>query len=417
MELANKMLHALEHEDMALAKKYFDEVVQAGTDEEQYYLAEELFTLGFLDETEDLYELLLAKYKDEGELLVRAAEVALEKDDIDSAQDYLEKVNKEDEAYIESLLVLADLYQMQGLFEVSEQKLLEAKQKAPNEPIIDFALGEYYLSQARFASAVQSYQTAVEAGLTIISNGAVSVYERIAEAFAASGAFEEALSYYERALEDKESVDTLFGMGLTAYQAKDYTKAIHALEHLREHDPSYTTLYSYLAKSYEENGEPEKAIAVLRDGLTQDEFNKEMFLEAGKLAVTLRLPEEAEEFYRQAIVLDEEYSEAIMQLNKLLLAKEDYEGVIELVEGLGEEVISEPQIFWDVSVAYQETEQYNKAKANYELAYSHFTNNPTFLKEYGLFLREEGEYAKSQEVLRNYLELEPEDTEILSLFD
>lgn len=417
MELANKMLHALEHEDMALAKKYFDEVVQAGTDEEQYYLAEELFTLGFLDETEDLYELLLAKYKDESELLVRAAEVALEKDDIDSAQDYLEKVNKEDEAYIESLLVLADLYQMQGLFEVSEQKLLEAKQMAPNEPIIDFALGEYYLSQARFASAVQSYQTAVEAGLTIISNGAVSVYERIAEAFAASGAFEEALSYYERALEDKESVDTLFGMGLTAYQAKDYTKAIHALEHLREHDPSYTTLYSYLAKSYEENGEPEKAIAVLRDGLTQDEFNKEMFLEAGKLAVTLRLPEEAEEFYRQAIVLDEEYSEAIMQLNKLLLAKEDYEGVIELVEGLGEEVISEPQIFWDVSVAYQETEQYNKAKANYELAYSHFTNNPTFLKEYGLFLREEGEYAKSQEVLRNYLELEPEDTEILSLFD
>lgn len=417
MELANKMLHALEHEDMALAKKYFDEVVQAGTDEEQFFLAEELFALGFLDETEDLYELLLAKYKDEGELLVRAAEVALEKDDLDSAQDYLEKVNKKDEAYVESLLVLADLYQMQGLFEVSEQKLIEAKQIAANEPIIDFALGEYYLSQARFASAVQSYQTAVEAGLTIIANGAVSVYERIAEAFAASGAFEEALPYYERALEDKESVDTLFGMGLTAFQAKDYTKAIHALEHLREHDPAYSTLYSYLAKSYEENGEPEKAIEVLKDGLSQDEFNKELFLEAGKLAVTLRLPDEAEEFFRQAIVLDEEYSEAIMQLNKLLLARENYEGVIELVEGLGEEVISEPQIFWDVSVAYQETEQYNKAKANYELAYPHFTNNPTFLKEYGLFLREEGEHEKSQQILRNYLELEPEDTEILSLVD
>ncbi|MBC1488464.1 tetratricopeptide repeat protein [Listeria sp. FSL L7-1485] len=417
MELANKMLHALEHEDMALAKKYFDEVVQAGTDEEQFFLAEELFALGFLDETEDLYELLLAKYKDEGELLVRAAEVALEKDDLDSAQDYLEKVNKKDEAYVESLLVLADLYQMQGLFEVSEQKLIEAKQIAANEPIIDFALGEYYLSQARFASAVQSYQTAVEAGLTIIANGAVSVYERIAEAFAASGAFEEALPYYERALEDKESVDTLFGMGLTAFQAKDYTKAIHALEHLREHDPAYSTLYSYLAKSYEENGEPEKAIEVLKEGLSQDEFNKELFLEAGKLAVTLRLPEEAEEFFRQAIVLDEEYSEAIIQLNKLLLARENYEGVIELVEGLGEEVISEPQIFWDVSVAYQETEQYNKAKANYELAYPHFTNNPTFLKEYGLFLREEGEHEKSQQILRNYLELEPEDTEILSLVD
>lgn len=417
MENAEKMLHALEHEDIKKAQGYFNEVLQNGSDEEQFFLAEQLFSLGFLDETEDLYELLLAKYKDEGELLVRAAEVALEKDDIESAQAYLEKVDKQDEAYLESLLVLADLYQMQGLFEVSERKLQDAKQLAPDEPIIDFALGEYYLSQGRFASSVQSYQAVLDNGITFIEAAHVSVYERIAEALSASGAFEEALPYYEKATAENESMDTLFGYGLTAYQAKEYTQAIHAFEHLKEHDPAYTTLYTYLAKSYQENNKPEQALEVLKEGLEQDEFNKELYLEAAKLAESLHLLGDAENYLRQAIVLDEEYAEAILALNKLLLAKEDYEGVIELGEQLDEDIVKEPQLFWDLALAYQETENYNKAKVNYEAAASHFQQNPTFLREYGLFLREEGEIKQSEKLLRAYLALEPDDQEIDSLLE
>lgn len=116
MKFAEQMLAALEQENLPEAQKYFKQTLQDGTDEEQYWLAEQLMQLGFLEEAEDLYELLLAKYKDEGELLVRAAEVAIEKDDIEGAMAYLEQVNAQDEAYPESLLVLADLYQMQGLF-------------------------------------------------------------------------------------------------------------------------------------------------------------------------------------------------------------------------------------------------------------------------------------------------------------
>ncbi len=417
MENAEKMLHALEHEDMVLAKKYFDLAVQNGSDEEQFFLAEQLFSLGFLDEAEDLYELLLANYKDEGALLVRAAEVALEKDDIDTAQEYLEKVNKQDEAYLESLLVLADLYQMQGLFEVTEQKLLEAKKLAPNEAIIDFALGEYYLSQGRFALSVQHYQAVLDTGVTELAQGTISIYERIAEAYSASGAFEEALPFYEKALSEHESVDTLFGLGLTAFQAKEYVKAIHAFDHLKEHDPAYTTLYPYLSKSYQENGELEKALQALTEGLKYDEFNKELFFEAGKVADRLGKLDEAEEFFRQAIVLDEEYSAAILELNKLFLAKEDFEGLLEVSEALSDELVTEPQIFWDLSVAYSGVEQYNKAKENFEKAYPHFEENPTFLREYGLFLREEGEIQRAREIFERYLKFEPEDAEIRNLLE
>ncbi|WP_163654162.1 tetratricopeptide repeat protein [Listeria sp. PSOL-1] len=415
MEFAEKMLHALEHEDMQAARKYFDQAIQNGTDEEQFFLAEQLFSLGFLDESEDLYELLLAKYKDEGELLVRLAEVALEKDELDNAQAYLEGVAIEDAAYLESLLVLADLYQIQGLFEVTEQKLLEAKDLAPNEPVIDFALGEYYLTQGRFASAVTYYRAVLASGVTEFGSRGISVYERIAEALSASGAFEEALPYYEKALAEVESLGTLFGFGLTAYQAKEYVKAIHALEKLKEQDPSYTTLYPYLAKSYSENGQKEQALEIFKEGLKQDEFNKELFFETGKMAETLGDLSLAEEAYRQALVLDEEYIEAILALNKLLLLKEDYTGLIEINEALSQEMITDPQIFWDLSISYQENEQYDQASENFALAYPYFKENSTFLREYGLFLREEGEILKATQILKEYLQLVPEDEEIIDL--
>ncbi|MBC1434710.1 tetratricopeptide repeat protein [Listeria rocourtiae] len=413
MKFAEQMLAALEQENLPEAQKYFKQTLQDGTDEEQYWLAEQLMQLGFLEEAEDLYELLLAKYKDEGELLVRAAEVAIEKDDIEGAMAYLEQVNAQDEAYPESLLVLADLYQMQGLFEVTEAKLQQAKSLLPNEAVIDFALGEFYLSTARFASAVQSYQAVLDAGVTEIAGS--QIFERIAESLASSGSFEEAIRYYEMAIVEQEDVNTLFGLGLTSFQAKDYTKAISALERLKEHDPGFTTLYTYLAKSYEENGEQEKALEALVDGLKQDEFNKELFLEAGKLAWKNDRFADAEHYFRQAIALDPEFIEAILEVNKILLKKDDYESVVELMESLEREIVTEPQIFWDVSVAYQALDNYNKAKENYELAHPHFIQNPTFLKEFGLFLREDGDMVQSGEVLAQYLRLEPGDEEILSL--
>lgn len=53
---------------------------------------------------------------------------------------------------------MADLYQMQGLFEVSEQKLLKAQAILPDEPVIDFALGELYFTQGAYGKAVRQFK-------------------------------------------------------------------------------------------------------------------------------------------------------------------------------------------------------------------------------------------------------------------
>src|SRR5690606_38068827 len=130
----------------------------------------------------------------------------------------------------QSLLLLADLYQMEGLFEVSEQKLLKAQSILPDEMIIDFGLGELYSEQGRFLEAIKAYEKVLIKAETIAG---VNVNQRMAEAISAGGAFEEALPYYEKALEDKLEVNTLFSYAFTALQAGYNRTAIEKFNELK----------------------------------------------------------------------------------------------------------------------------------------------------------------------------------------
>src|SRR5699024_11877433 len=70
----------------------------------------------------------------------------------------LTSISEDDPAYLQALLQLADLYQSEGLFEVAESKLLEAKNIQPDEPIIDFALGEFFFSTGEYQRAIIHYE-------------------------------------------------------------------------------------------------------------------------------------------------------------------------------------------------------------------------------------------------------------------
>ncbi len=77
-----------------------------------------------------------------------------------------------------ALLLEADLYQLQGMPEVSERKLLQAKELLPDEVIIDFALGELYLSARTKPRSHFKYIKVLKQEEEI---GGVSIHQRIAE--------------------------------------------------------------------------------------------------------------------------------------------------------------------------------------------------------------------------------------------
>ncbi|WP_368733657.1 hypothetical protein, partial [Deinococcus alpinitundrae] len=78
------------------------------------------------------------------ELPVLAAEILVDQGENDRALANLEKIPEDSEFYVSALMVEADLYQTEELYEVSERKLLAAEQLAPDEPAIQLALGELY---------------------------------------------------------------------------------------------------------------------------------------------------------------------------------------------------------------------------------------------------------------------------------
>ncbi len=404
----------LEEGQLDQAKEGFQAIIEAGSDDERFLLAEELYRLGFLEETKKLLEVLLQNYPDEGELLIFLAETCLELDDEERALLLLENIGFDDPEYPRGLLLMADLYQMDGLLEVSEEKLLEAKRLLPDEPVIDFALGELYLHQGRFSDAIEAYEKALRERSEI---GGTSLYQRLAEAYSAGGSFEQALEFYEKALEEKLEINTLFGYALTALQAGNDKLAIEKLEEVKALDPEYHSLYLQLAKAYERDSRLDEAFDNVLEGIRQDEYNKDLYFYGGRLALKLAKEEEAERLLREALALDPGFMEAALVLNKLFIRQERYKEVLDLIRDTDIKEDEEPQLLWDAALSSQHLEEYSEALNKYRLAYTFFKDNQDFLEDFGYFLIEEGKMAEADEIFNKLKKIDPVNTEYLDVLE
>jgi tetratricopeptide (TPR) repeat protein len=414
MDRVNKIITMLENGKHNEAINEYNDVLISGMPDEKFLLAEELYQFGFLSEAKALVESLLEVYPEEGELLVMLGEILVESGDEERAILELEKISEHDPSFGQSLLLLADLYQVQGLYEVCERKLLKAKEILPTEVIIDFALGELYSEQGEVIKAMNAYQTVLEEEQEIAG---VNIHQRLAELLSASGAFEQALVHYEKALDEKLEINTLFGFAFTALQAGYNRTAIEKFEELKGLDPEYHSLYLHLAKAYEREEELEMSLTAVQEGIRQDDFNKDLFFYGGKIAIKLGKTELAEKYFREAIALDPGFTEAALTLNKLFFHDERYEDVIDLINQLDVEEDEEPQFLWDAALAFNRLERYSYALDKYESAYTFFKNNQAFLLDYGYFLIEEGKNDLAAEIFKQLLKDDPTNGEYLDLLE
>ena len=414
MDRVDKIINMLENGQHKEALNEYNVVLKNGSHDEKFLLGEELYQYGFLEEAKALVENLLEIYPEEGELLVMLGEILVEAGEEEEAILVLEKISEQDVHFGQSLLLLADLYQVQGLYEVCERKLLKAKKVLPDEVIIDFALGELYSDQGEIIKAMNAYEMVLREENEIAG---VNIHGRIADLLSASGDFEEALTYYDKALDEKLEINTLFGYAFTALQAGYNRTAIEKFNELKGLDPEYHSLYLHLAKAYEREEELDNSLHSIKEGIKQDEFNKELFFYGGKMALKLGKVDEAEQFFREALALDPGFIDAALTLNKLFFQQERYEDVIELISQLDITEDEEPQILWDSALAYDKLEEFSYASDKYESAYTFFKNNEAFLQDYGYFLIEEGKNDRAAEIFKQLLIKDPTNVEYLDLIE
>jgi len=392
--------------------KVLKKLREHSTDDDKYTIAQNYYRWGFVEEAKEIVEELILRYPDEGELFVLLAEIMIDLDMEEQAIDILEQIDEDDPVYLESLVLQADLFQMQGLHEVSEQKLLLAKEKTDQETIIDFALAELYSSHGEYNKSIPYYEKVLQENDDIAG---VNVNARIAESYSATGKFEEALPYYEKAIKKHEDSNTLFGFGVTAFQAKFYKKAIEVLTRLKEFDPDYGSLYFYLAKAYEEEGSLAECFKILLEGLEVESLNKELAFYAGKVSLMLGNKENAEKYLRAAVGIDPGYIEATLQLSKFLLREERFEDVVECLESVMSYGEYDEQFEWDLAYAKNKLEQFSDALNHYRHAYTSFKETPEFLEEFGYFLLEDGKRQEAINVFKELLRLDPMKYEVEEL--
>ena len=133
MSYSEKMLDQLNAGQLEAAKKSFAWALRKDDDDTLFNLAEQLYGLGFLHQAQRIYLKLLDKYPDEDEIKTSLAEIAIDGGHNDEALAYLSQVSSSSPAYLQSLLVAADLYQTEEQFEVTEEKLREAYEIAPTD--------------------------------------------------------------------------------------------------------------------------------------------------------------------------------------------------------------------------------------------------------------------------------------------
>lgn len=415
MTYSEQMLDQLQAGKLTTAKRTFRKALDNDSDEMLFSLAEELYGLGFLRQARRTYLTLLDRYPDEDELRTNLATIAIDEGHNDEALSYLAQIQPDSPAYLESLLVAADLYQTEEEFEVTEEKLREAERLAPEEPAVQFALAEFYFLVGRFDDAIEHYFRLIKSGYTDFAK--VDIAGRLGMCYAQSGQFKQALGYLKQVKPAYQTSDIRFQTGLTQLHLGQVEAAIKTLEALIKDDDQYASAYPALAQAFASQRNYPQALRAIQEGLAVDQYNEQFYSQAAEIVSHLGNQQLMAKYLQKAYALAPENLTIILQYSNFLLHQHDDQANIKLLVPLIKADEVDPQVYWNLARSYQRTEQFELAAKYFRAAAPTYQDDPAFLQEMIDLDREIGDIPGLLKALRHYLTLVPTDSAMQDLLN
>lgn len=416
MKYSEIVIAEIQNGDLDKAYENLEIALEMDDSDTLYLLGNTLFQLGFLNETKKVYNHLIDIHPEDDELKIYLAEIEIEDGNELEALDLLHTIDSSSETYPQALLVQADYYHLNGLPEVSIQKLVEAESILADEPVIKFALAEVYFTMADYQNAIKKYEQLNEEGIEEVSGTIISA--RLGSCYLMIGDYTEAIVLLEDALSYKDDAEVFYQLGIVHVQKEDYDKAIEPLEKAVELDPSLTGAYILLSDIYENQSKLEQALEEIENGIQYNEIYIELYFKAAELASKLNEFDKAESYYQKAIEIEPGNDRAVVKYAEYLTYMEDSEAVIELFDQSAETMRQLPESLWFLAQANNHLDEYDEARKYYDQAYQYLDENSDFLKDYAFYLREDGQRDKMKEVIQKYLQLIPgEDFEMVALLE
>lgn len=298
MTYSEQLLDAIQNHDFSDNHILLKKALENDDPEVLASLAENLTDLGFTDLSKEVYRYLIAQFPREDLFKVYLAEILLNVGDEDDGLQLLYDVKPESDAYIESLLDLADYYQSNGLIETARQKLLEAHKLAPEEDAINFGLAELDYLSGDYGEALGLYRELAKENKTF---GEVVLSQRIAACLAKLGEYEEAANEIKSHENDILSIDALYEAGLIMLSAGDNKEAIKYLDQVIETQPDYVNAYPLLAQAYAAEDNNEEVLRTAQTGLSYNELDEVLYSLGAKAAANLNQLDEAERLLKKGL--------------------------------------------------------------------------------------------------------------------
>ena len=399
MTYSEKMLRALEQQDLDLAQEYFLEAIRKDDDGTLYDLGLYLESHGFYDHAREIFLQLVSECP---ELYLNLAQIANEDGEVEKAFTYLDQFSEDSPFYLEALVVKADLYQSEGLADVAREKLLEAILLS-DEPFLVFGLAELDMELGNFQEAIQGY--AQLDNREIYEETGVSTYQRIGLAYASLGKFEAAIEFLEKAVELEYDDQTVYELATLLFDQGEYQKANLYFKQLDVINPDFEGYEYAYAQSLHAEHRLEEALAMVEKGLAKNQFDQALLLLASQYAYENHAPQAAEGYLLQAKGHAEDINEVSLRLSNLYLEQERYEDVV----GLASEELDNVLARWNIAKAYQAMEDTDQALVLFDQLKEDLAENPEFLLDLIEVLRQEGALSEARVWAGRYLALVPDD--------
>jgi len=409
---ADEVIETIDDGDFSKVDSLIKASLLEDDEQTQFSLAETLMSRGLSVQAKTIYEHLLTVYPTEGQILSRLAEIAVSDGDSDQALDYISMITPDSPAYAENLLVSADIYQSQALYEVSEQKLLTGIREFPDEEVFKFALAEIYFDENKFSKALTYYDMLLEMGIKNYSG--ISITLRKASSLAGDGQYEEAISEYEKlnALELNE--DAQFQLGFLYNQVKDYNKSITILEKLLATNRDYPTVYPILAEDYLNIKKNSDAFKYAQLGLNINELDERLY----QIAFESGTSEDAAgaiKILEKGIQKVENPLSLIITLSDYYITKGQFKANLDLLSG--RDVSNNPKLTWNLAKSQFETDDIDHAQENILVVLDDFKDNLDYLSDLIEILRSTGNNDVLKPALALYLKQDPDNEAMRDLLD
>lgn len=377
-----------------------NDALTSNNDDALFILGETLYNFGLTPQGLEVFRTLYHKYPDESELLIYFIEGLMSENQTDEALEYLSQVA----ISTEKLMLEADLYQQINMTEVAIDKLIEARELEPNDPIIHFALAEMLYFDGQYLRATREYEVVLDTGEYEV-NG-INLFARMADCALQSGNYSDAINLYDEINEDEMTSEDFFKKAI-AYEKNDIThEAIKITKNLLSKDPDFIQGYFYLQSLYENEKNYPDAIETGKEGLRLNQFYKELMVSTGSLEIEHGDANEGVELLKQALEVDNAYHEPLLILSDLFRNEEDYEAIIALLSYVDEDDL-DPVFMRHLAHAFGQEERDKEAQHFFELAYPTMKTQSAFLSDYYYYLIEIGYKEKAKTILQQLIEMDP----------